>query len=288
MMTAAALGGACAGLAVLLAGGSGSLSRHRVRHQHPRLTRRPLRASVLRPGFVRPSLTTTRPPALPALLLGVLALGLTAGPVAAVVTAGFCVGAPRVLRARRRRAVQDLSRAQAAELCGALAAELRAGRAPADALAATAAALGGGELAELLRRVAATARLGGDVPAALRAAGGPAGVVLRQLAACWQVSTRTGAGLAGAVDRLGAGLRSQDKQRREVAAQLAGPRTTARLLAVLPVLGILLAAALGGDPLRVLLHTPVGGACLVAALLLDTAGLLWTDALVRRAMSAAA
>lgn len=287
MTATVALAGACAGAAVLLIGRSGSLSRHRVQHEFD-VRPGPSAASRSRPSMLPGRLAAAGAPTLPALLLAVLATGWLAGPVAALLTAAVAVGVPRVLVVRRRRKAQEREREQAVELCGVLAAELRAGRAPADALAATAAALGDGPLPELLLRVAATSRLGGDVPALLRAANGPTSVVLRQLAACWQVSTRTGAGLAAAVDRLGGGLRAQDKQRREVSAQLAGPRATARLLAVLPVLGILLAAALGSDPLRVLFHTPVGAACLAGAALLDAAGLLWTDALVRRAVAAAA
>jgi hypothetical protein len=45
---------------------------------------------------------------------------------------------------------------------------------------------------------------------------------------------------------------------------------------VLPAVGLLLAAALGADPLQVLLHTPLGLVCLVAGVGLDALGGLWT------------
>jgi tight adherence protein B len=52
---------------------------------------------------------------------------------------------------------------------------------------------------------------------------------------------------------------------------------------VLPVAGLLMAAGLGADPLRVLLSTPLGLVCLVLGLGLDGLGVLWTGRLVRRA-----
>ena len=68
-----------------------------------------------------------------------------------------------------------------------------------------------------------------------------------------------------------------------MAAQLAGPRATAVLLALLPVFGLAMGNALGADPLAVLVGTPVGRGCLVLGLLLEVAGLLWTARITRRA-----
>ena len=78
-------------------------------------------------------------------------------------------------------------------------------------------------------------------------------------------------------------LRAEQAQRRAVQAELAGPRATAGMLAILPLAGLVLAAGLGADPLHVLLETPVGWVCLVAGLGLDGLGLLWTGRLVTRA-----
>jgi tight adherence protein B len=107
--------------------------------------------------------------------------------------------------------------------------------------------------------------------------------VLRALAACWTVCAGSGSGLAAAVERLEEGLRAEQSQRRAVDAELAGPRATAGLLAVLPAGGLLLAAGLGADPLSVLLTTPVGLLCLTAGLALDAVGLWWTGRLVAAA-----
>lgn len=186
-------------------------------------------------------------------------------------------------RARARDAAQERDRA--VEACAALAAELRAGRRPSDALE-VAAALARGPCRQALGSAAAAARLGGDVPAALagpevRTSTVPG--VLRGLAACWRVCATAGSGLAAAVDRLADGLRAGQAQERLVASELAGARASAVLLAVLPVGGVALGAGLGARPLSVLLHTPLGLACLVLGLGLDAVGLWWTGRIVARA-----
>jgi tight adherence protein B len=111
--------------------------------------------------------------------------------------------------------------------------------------------------------------------------------LLRSLSACWTVCATSGSGLAAAVERLAEGLRAEQAQRRAVDAELAGPRATAGLLAVLPGAGLLMAAGLGADPLHVLLETPLGLVCLVLGLGLDGLGVLWTSRLVARAAGTA-
>lgn len=217
----------------------------------------------------------------------------------------------RGVRERRRRAgARRDERRRAVEACGALAGELRAGRSPAAALA-VAAELASGPSRQALRTAASAAQIGGDVAGSLLAMGAPsesggrsssalgspaaspaaaptAAVtavpeVLRALAACWTVCAASGSGLASSVDRLEEGLRAEQERRRAIEAELAGPRATAGMLAVLPLAGLLLATGLGADPAQVLLHTPLGLACLVGGLIFDGLGLLWTGRLVDRA-----
>lgn len=194
--------------------------------------------------------------------------------------------APTALRWIRQRhtwRVQEQARrAAVTELCGALAAELTAGRTPATALREASAALP--VLAEFLLPAVTAAELGGDVTAELQVAAGRPGVEgLRHLAACWRVSESSGAGLAAALGRLGEGLRGEEAVRREVTAQLAAPRASARLLAALPAFGLVLGAGLGARPWEVLLGTSWGVGCLVAGLVLDGCGLLWVEQLSKRA-----
>ncbi|WP_326819373.1 type II secretion system F family protein [Streptosporangium sp. NBC_01756] len=177
-------------------------------------------------------------------------------------------------------------RAASIELCQGLAAELSTGQTAGEALAR---AVSAAEFPDpvALRPLIAAARDGGDVPAALLAvAPEQGGEALRRLAACWRVSVTVGAALSVLVDRVAGSLREAQAHRQDVAAQLAGPRATARLLAGLPVLGLLMAAGLGMRPLHFLFGSPAGAACLVVGLALDGCGLWWTRHLVIRAQQA--
>jgi tight adherence protein B len=210
-----------------------------------------------------------------------LLVGLPAGAASGMVTAA-------AVQAGRRRAV---ARADAAERAGAveaiavLTAELRAGRGPDHALAA-ASAVSEGPFSAAVAGASRALRAGADPAQVLRAASGSAAAdALRGLAACLQVCQGSGGSLARATDTVAAGLRADQEQRLAVEAELAGPRATALMLAGLPLAGTLLAAGLGARPLHVLLHTVVGGCCLVLGVLLDLAGLWWTERLVARALS---
>ncbi len=206
------------------------------------------------------------------LLLGLL-LG---GPVLAAVGVLLAVTAVDALARRTRARAAGQERRAAGEACAALASELRAGR-PAGTALEAAAVVAAGPLRDRLRAASGSARLGGDVTQALRQ-GPPTAVpeVVAGLSACWKVCAGTGSGLAAAVERLADGLRARDDARRAVEAELAGPRATAGLLAVLPLAGIGLAAGLGARPVHVLLHTTVGAGCLVLGVVLDLLGLLWS------------
>ncbi|GGN74573.1 membrane protein [Streptomyces albiflavescens] len=170
-------------------------------------------------------------------------------------------------------------------LCGALAGEVRAGRQPGEALLRAARDSGG--LGEAQAVVLAAAKFGGDVPGALTDAARQSGADgLVGLAACWRVAVDRGAGLAAGLDRLEGALRAERDQRADLRAQLAGSRSTAVMLAGLPVLGLLLGTALGADPLHVLLHTGPGLGCLLIGGVLEGVGLWWALRIVRGAEAA--
>jgi tight adherence protein B len=191
----------------------------------------------------------------------------------------------RVRLAREARMARDRRGEAVIALCGALAGEVRAGRQPGEALLRVARDCGG--LGEAQATVLAAARFGGDVPGALAdAARQPGADGLSGLAACWRVAVDRGAGLAAGLDRLEGALRSERDQRADLRAQLAGARSTAVLLAGLPVLGLLLGAGLGAHPLHVLLHTGAGLACLALGGVLEVAGLWWALRIVRGAEAA--
>lgn len=193
------------------------------------------------------------------------------------------VAVPLVRRWLRRRAGRRERERRAdavVALCGAVVGELRAGHEPGQALLV--AVRGTGAMGAAEAAVSAAARFGGDVPAALgQAAREPGLEGLAGVAACWRVAVDGGAGLAAGLDRLEGALRAERRRREELRAQLAGAWSTVAVLALLPVLGLGLGAALGADPLRVLLHGPAGLVCLAVGGLLETAGLLWAGRIVR-------
>ncbi|WP_314178363.1 type II secretion system F family protein [Streptomyces winkii] len=187
------------------------------------------------------------------------------------------------LRMRERGTSTERRAAAVVELCGAVSGELRAGRQPDRALL-SAGGIALRELGDGGAAVLAAARFGGDVPGALReAARSPGAEGLRGVAACWQVAVEGGAGLAAGLDKVSDGLRAERERREELQALLAGPRSTAVVLALLPAFGLLLGTAMGAEPVRVLLHSPFGLGCLVVGGLLEWAGVAWVARLVRTA-----
>jgi tight adherence protein B len=231
-----------------------------------------------RPVASRPGLPRMWVVALP------LVLVLAAGPAAAclgVLAAAVC---HRAWRRRVAATLRQEERAGAVEALSVLSSELRAGRPTTQALEA-AADVAIGPLARALHSAAAAAVLGADPVAALLRGASASAVpeLIRGLAACWQVCAGTGSSLATAVERLAESMRAQQEQRFAVDAELAGPRATAAMLALLPLAGIALAAGLGARPLHVLLHTAVGIGCLAGGLGLELLGLWWTGRLVAAA-----
>lgn len=213
-----------------------------------------------------------------------LALVFLVGPVVAVLGLLATAASLRALRRRAATILRQQERDGAVEALSVLASELRAGRPTTQALEA-AADVAAGPLARALQAAAAAALLGADPVAALLRGASASAVpeLLRGLATCWQVCAGTGSSLATAVERLAGSMQAQQEQRLAVDAELAGPRATAALLALLPLAGIALAAGLGARPLHVLLHTTIGVGCLSAGLGLELLGLWWTGRLVASA-----
>lgn len=132
-------------------------------------------------------------------------------------------------------------------------------------------------------RTAAAARWGGDVVESLRADAHATGQpLLASASACWNVAATHGAGLGDSLDRLVRQDRRAEEVRRQLDAHLAAPRATARMLALLPTLGLGLGIVVGGDPIGWLLGTPLGWSCLVVGIGLTVLGLVWAGRIVTR------
>lgn len=216
--------------------------------------------------------------------VGFAVLIVPGGPAGAALGAVLAVLGRRALLRRRVTRARDAERRGAAEAMAVLAAELRSGR-PSAAALACAADVASGATALALAEGARAVRLGMGAAQVLAGHAGASAVpeLLRGLAVCWEVCEGTGSSLGVAVDRLEQALRADAVLRDELEAELAGPRSTALLVAFLPVFGLLLGSGLGGDPVHVLLHTPIGWGCLVVGVGLEIAGAAWTAAIVRRA-----
>lgn len=200
--------------------------------------------------------------------------------VAAVALLG-AVGVLHLRERERRRRVATRTRAAVIEVGEALVGELRAGRDVGTALSRAASAW------PPFDSVARAAALGADVPAALRRVGREPGAEgLRHLAVAWEVAGRTGAGLGDVLTQVVDGARGVHDDLRTVGTELASARATARLMVLLPVVTLGLAAGTGSAPWRLLVTEPLGVACLAAGTALTLAGLLWidriADAVVRR------
>lgn len=206
----------------------------------------------------------------------VVVVGTPRVAVLSVILVAALAGGRRLWRARAARLDAAATAARVLETCEALAVELSAGRPPAAAL----------DRAALewrpLEAVAEAHRVGADVPEAWRTLSTrPGAADLRMVAAAWQVAHRTGEGLADTLDRVAAGLRDAQATRRVVDGELASARATARLVAGLPVVALLMGSGAGADPWGFLLGHPVGLGCLALGLLLALAGLAWIEALAR-------
>ncbi|HET6877604.1 MAG TPA: hypothetical protein VFH38_08760 [Jatrophihabitans sp.] len=212
-------------------------------------------------------------------VLGVL---LVRGVALAVAAAAVCGAAWVLVRDVRRARAATADRRELSSALHVLVGELEAGAQAADALraAATVASAESGP-ARWFATAAEVAAVGGDAGAVLVAAGQPG---LRGVGLAWQLGAPTGTALSGVLARVVADLAAADEQRRATAIALAGPRSSASVLALLPVLGVLLGMAMGASPLRFLTGAPAGQALCCAGVLLDVGGVLWLRAILRRAV----
>lgn len=209
--------------------------------------------------------------ALAVLALVWLVLGRVAVTLAAVAVVALVTTALMVIEARRRRRILTRG-SEVAEAAGVLAGQLRVGQVPAVALLTVAAEF------EVLAPAAAAQRVGAPVVPALReTAAAPGGAGMGLIAAAWQLADRTGTPLAAALEQTGATLAEEEQVRATVESELAPARATGRLLAVLPLAGLVVGVVIGGDPIAFLLSTPIGNGCLLGGALLAAGGMLWSS-----------
>ncbi|BCI55540.1 hypothetical protein NIIDNTM18_48180 [Mycolicibacterium litorale] len=197
-----------------------------------------------------------------------------------IVVAAVIAGATAAVRIRNRRAARRRER-ESESLQGALevlVSELRVGAHPVTAFDA-AAGESEGQVGESLRAVAARARLGADVAAGLRdtARASDLSPQWERIAVCWQLAQAHGLSIAALMQTAQRDIAERQRFSSRVNAGMAGARTTATVLAALPVLGIGLGQLIGADPVRFLFSGGAGGWLLVIGVTLSCVGLLWSD-----------
>ncbi|MEV3903069.1 type II secretion system F family protein [Mycobacterium sp. NPDC050551] len=216
----------------------------------------------------------------PAWCLAVAAAAIAMLVPVTVAIAGAIVGGTLVLR-RRRRGAQRLRVAESAALQAALdvlAGELRAGAHPVAAFG-VAASEADEAVAPALRAVAARARLGADVAAGLRSVAARSSLPghWERVAVSWRLAQTHGLAIGTLMRAAQRDVAERQRFSARVNAGMAGARTTATMLACLPVLGIGLGQLIGAEPVRFLLSGGTGGWLLVVGVSLGCAGLLWSD-----------
>ncbi|MFJ4221997.1 type II secretion system F family protein [Curtobacterium luteum] len=160
------------------------------------------------------------------------------------------------------------------------------GARPAARAARQVASDGAASGARRLDRVATLVAAGLPPPRAWSLVGGPPVTddpAWQDVAVVLRVAERTGAPSAEALRALARALRRSAASDRAVRVALAGPRTSARVVLALPVLGLGLASTWGAGAVTVLVGSPVGWACLAVAAGLVAVGRRWTARLVRAA-----
>jgi len=245
-------------------------------------------AAVLLVGWPRPGLLAAvgvaRSWRLPVMLAAalvvviiVVASGALARWTAFIVAGGELAGTAGWLLARGAGERRGLaSQRQVMRACSMIAGQLEAGELPAQALLITA------DDVPLLMPAAGAVHVGGDVPAELQRLSGQAGCDgLAWLARGWALSESTGMPLSPVTRHVADSLRRQGDIRDQRRAELSTAKSTSKLLAGLPLVGIGMGFFVGANPLAFLAGSMPGHLCLVGASTLICAGLIWTTYLAK-------
>lgn len=231
----------------------------------------------------------------PALVFGglagasaLIAAAVLAGPAGLLATAMLGATATALVRGllaerRRHRALPDILRGLRT-----LNRELRSGSEPAAAVDA-AGRTSGRAGARVLSRLAVLMRADGGPGGPLVPDGGPGGRpteaedrALAVLRSGWLLCRQHGVAFGRVVSGIADGLADDVAAEQARAAQLAGPRLSGYVLAGLPLMGVLLGAGMGVNPIGVLFGSSVGHLLLLVGVALMCAGLLWSARIVGR------
>lgn len=203
---------------------------------------------------------------------GVVVLGRVTLAVAGAMAGATAI---HVLRARRAASAERRRRAAAAAYLGAVSTNLQAGATLPDALARAGEQVGEVQVRADAMRIAHQARTGARLE--------PRGPELERLGVLWPLSVSRGVPLAKLIAALRDDIDHANRHRDATRAALAGPQTTAAVLAALPVAGVLMGTAMGASPIAFLTGGGLGGVLLVAGTALVCAGVLVSGRIIQGA-----
>ena len=106
-----------------------------------------------------------------------------------------------------------------------------------------------------------------------------------RLAVCWQLAQDHGLAIATLMQTAQRDIVERDRFSAKVDAGMTGARTTAAVLAGLPLLGVGLGELIGAEPVSFLLSGGIGGWLLVVGVMLACGGLLWSDHITARVLT---
>lgn len=109
------------------------------------------------------------------------------------------------------------------------------------------------------------------------------GGLWNEVATAWSVAVTVGAPLAASLRALAEALRGGKECWDDVRLAVAEPQSSAKLMAWLPLIGLLMGAAMGFDTLGVLFTTPPGWVCLVSGVSLMLIARSWSRKLLLKA-----
>ncbi len=188
-----------------------------------------------------------------------------------VLTGAYVVwGVWKLVSDQRNQTTLVKQRTEFARACTVFANQLRIGQVPTVALRQSAADC------PVFVPVVAAVEVGADIGQAFREIGRQPGYQgANQLAMAWEMCAQSGAPISRVVDRIAESLRGEELCQKAILTELAAAKATSKLMAVLPVLGVILGFAAGGNPVTFLTQTLIGQICLILAISLSMSGLLW-------------
>lgn len=230
----------------------------------------------------RKRLRTPRPTAATLIAAAVVAGWFAAGLGGAAAAGLLALTARKQLRTRTEQRHSLAAVDGLAEALRTLVAGLRSGAHPATAAEAAAADVQP-PTADTMRAMAAAARLDGDMSTALAGTRTPAlATALARVATAWQLAQRHGLPLAEVLDAVRRDLEQRARFARQALARMAGPKSSATALSLLPALGIALGEAMGASPLRMLTSTGLGQILLLVGVTLLCTGVVWSGRITSR------